>query len=232
MERFLSLGSELPAMPEEDEPAWLRQLLATEAPFIPATLLPEILVPQCHNLTGLWEAVEAARGAPLEHAPFWATAWPGGIALARWILDNRGRFRSKRVLDLGCGSGIAGIAAALAGARVVLNEVDPLALCVARVTARTNHVNVTLLLKDLQLRELEEFEIVLVADGFYERPRASRLVRMLELCAARGATVLAADASRHITDLPGSRTYEIEVPVSPDIEGCSTRLASVHLLEP
>lgn len=232
MERSPPLRSEPPVAPDKDEPDWLRQLLATEAPFTPATLVPEIMVPQCHNLTRVWEAAEAARGAELEHAPFWAAAWPGGIALARWILDNRAGFRSKRVLDLGCGSGIAGIAAALAGARVVLNEVDPLALCVARITARANHVNVNVLLEDLQLQELEEFEVVLVADGFYERVRAPRLVRMLEHCAARGTTVLAADASRHITELPGSRIYEVEVPVSPDIEGRSTRLASVHLLEP
>ena len=89
MERSPPLRSEPPAMPEKDEPDWLPQLLATEAPFIPATLVPEIMVPRCHNLTRVWEAAEAARGAELEHAPFWATAWPGGIALARWILDNR-----------------------------------------------------------------------------------------------------------------------------------------------
>jgi len=219
-------------MPEFNEPHWLQRLLAAEAPLVPVTLIPELVAPRCHNLTRIWEAAESALGGELEHAPFWATAWPGGIALARWILDNRPRLRGRSAVDLGCGSGIAGIAAACAGARVILNEIDPLALSVARLTARANHVSVGLVLKDLQGPELENFDVILVGDGFYERARAAGLVRMLERCAARGSTVLAADAGRHITDLPGSRIFDLEVPVSPDIEARSTRLASVHLLEP
>lgn len=219
-------------IPELHEPDWLKILLEAEAPLVPFSFVPELVVPRCRNLTGIWEATESALGKELEHAPFWATAWPGGIALARWILDNPSRFRSRCVLDLGCGSGIAGLAAAHAGARVILNEVDPLALCVAQITARANHVAVDFMLKDLQSPELEGFDIILVGDGFYERSRAAHLVRTLEQCVARGSTVVAADASRGIVDLPGPCVLQLEVPVSADIEGRSSRTASVHLLEP
>lgn len=232
MDVFLSRSQAAPSTPEPDEPGWLLQLLQAEAPFAPVPFIPEVLAPTCLNLTRLWEATEAALGKDLEHAPFWATPWPGGIALARWILDHPARFRSRSVVDLGCGSGVAGIAAARTGARVVLNEVDPLALSVARITARTNRVAADFLLRDIQGPELQRFDVVLVGDGFYERPRAARLVRMLERCAAYGGMVVAADAGRRIADLPGRRVFELEVPVSPDIEARSARLATVHLLEP
>ena len=190
------------------------------------------MAPRCHNLTRLWEATEAATGTELEHAPFWATPWPGGIALARWILDHPGRFTGQQVVDLGSGSGVSGIAAARIGARVVLNDVDTLALSVARITAHANRVGLDFLSRDLQRRELESYEIILVGDGFYERDRAARLIRTLEACVDRGSTVVAADAGRNIVDLPGRCVLQMEVRVSEDVEGQNTRLASVHLLEP
>jgi predicted nicotinamide N-methyase len=232
MDLFQSRSHGQPDMPEPEDPTWLTPLLDAEAPLVPLPFIPELIAPRCHDLTRIWEATESALQRELEYAPFWATAWPGGIALARWILDHRTRFRSRSAVDVGCGSGIAGIAAARAGARAVLNEIDPLALSVARITARANHVSPGFVLKDLQATELEGFDIILVGDGFYERPRAARLVRILEQCVAHGRTVVAADGGRHIIDLPGTRVLELEVPVSPDVEARSTRLATVHLLEP
>jgi predicted nicotinamide N-methyase len=210
----------------------LKQILNEHAPLLPVPCVPELVVPICKNLTQIWEATEAATSIELKHAPFWATPWPGGIALARWILDHPERFTGRCVLDLGSGSGVSGIAAARAGARVVLNDVDTLALFVAQIAARANRVSVDCLCVDLHHTELERYDVILVGDGFYERARSARLVRSLESCVKRGSTVVAADAGRNIVDLPGRRVLQIEVPVREDIEGRNTRLASVHLLEP
>ena len=68
------------------------------------------------DVVALWEAMEEARGGPAEEPPFWAAAWPGGQALARYVLDDPGVVAGRRVLDLGSGSGLVAVAAALAGA--------------------------------------------------------------------------------------------------------------------
>ena len=47
--------------------------------------------------------------------PYWCRLWPSAIALAQLILQQPELVRGKRVCDIGCGLGLAGIAAALAG---------------------------------------------------------------------------------------------------------------------
>lgn len=226
-EPYVTLGTSGPVVTD-----WLPELIKAHAPLTPVPCVPELVAPQCRGLTQLWEATERVMGAQLEHAPFWATPWPGGIALARWVFDHPGRFQGRNILDMGSGSGVSGLAAAQVGGRVVLNDVDPLALCVARWTARANGLRTNFLPGDLSDQELESHEIIFVGDGFYERDRAARLIRRLEACVNRGRTVITADAGRNIVDLPGKCVLQIEVPVSQDIEGQDTRIASVHLLEP
>src|SRR5579859_4047236 len=92
------------------------------APFVPGVrlYLAERLVP-------LWQATERRAGAALA-PPFWAFAWPGSLALARYLQGEPALVSGQRVLDFGSGGGLAAIAAAQLGAAYVLaTDLDPLA---------------------------------------------------------------------------------------------------------
>src|SRR4051794_7834805 len=92
----------------------------------PPVLVPGVEVPVADDVVALWEALEAERGGAPEEPPFWAAVWPGGLALARYVLDHADVVAGRAVLDLGSGSGLVAVAAALAGAaRVTASEVDP-----------------------------------------------------------------------------------------------------------
>lgn len=97
----------------------------TRARAVP--LVPEIQLYLADEFVPLWEATEWRAAAP-QPPPFWAFAWPGSIALARYLLDAPPIVENRRVLDFGSGSGLAAIACALRGAAEVLAvDVDPLA---------------------------------------------------------------------------------------------------------
>jgi predicted nicotinamide N-methyase len=89
----------------------------------------------------IWQKTEEELGRINVPPPFWAFAWAGGQALARYLLDNPALVRGKSVLDLGSGSGLTAIAPLLAGARSALAaDIDPLALAAAELNAAANRV--------------------------------------------------------------------------------------------
>jgi predicted nicotinamide N-methyase len=77
--------------------------------------------------------------------PYWSTVWAGGLALARYILENPDIVKDKQVVDYCSGSGIVGIAAALSGAtRVTCVDIDKIALSSVKLNARANKVDVAI----------------------------------------------------------------------------------------
>jgi predicted nicotinamide N-methyase len=99
-----------------------------------------------------------------EPPPFWAFCWGSGQALARFVLDHPQVVLGRRVVDLGCGSGIAGLAAALAGARDVLAvDLDPHALRAAQLNAAHNGLRI-----EASHEPPEEWDLMLAADVLYE----------------------------------------------------------------
>lgn len=131
----------------------------------------------------LYEIWERAGGLP-----FWAYPWAGGQALARHVLDHPETVRGRTVLDLATGSGLVAVAAALAGAAlVVANDVDPYALAAVRLNAAANGVAVRVLGGDL-LDGAPPQEVVLAGDVFYERPLALRVAPFLARAAGEVLT--------------------------------------------
>ena len=159
-------------------------------------LAPEMRLHLADEAVALWSKTEeelAATGLP---PPFWAFAWAGGQALARWTLDHRERVAGRRVLDFGSGSGIVAIAAALAGAaRVEASEIDPFALAAIALNAAENGVSVEALAEDV-IGADRGWEVVLAGDVAYERDMAARVFPWLEALARRGALVLIGDPRR------------------------------------
>ena len=209
----------------------LERLLDQYAPFEPVPLCPEISAFQGTSLVQVWEAAERIAGENLP-APFWAYPWAAGVGLARVVLDKRDEFVGKKVLDVGCGGGVAAIAAACADAlKVVANDVDPWALAVARIAARRQRLYLDFLLEDLteHPRHVTGFDIVLCSDLAYERRTAPKQRALLERAKLDGARVLVADAGRtyfHDDGLSLIAEYRLMVPK--DLEGVEERTARVY----
>lgn len=138
-----------------------------------------------------------AEADPAFGAPYWAHWWGGGLALARFLLDRPERVRGRSVLDLGTGSGLVAIAAAMAGAeRVEAWDVDPYAVLACRLNAADNGVVVDARLGDPLGGEPPDAAVVLVGDLFYESALAGRVTAFLERCVGAGAEVLVGDPWR------------------------------------
>src|ERR1044071_7481069 len=127
--------SRLPADPE----GFIRANTALEAP----AMVPEFKLWLASEYVPIWQATEAWLEEQNIDPPYWAFCWPGGQAIARYLLDNPERVRGKRVIDFAAGSGVSAMAAARAGAAaVVANDIDALSLVAARLNAVANSVNI------------------------------------------------------------------------------------------
>lgn len=184
-------------------------------------LCPELRLYQVDALTALWQVGERELGEAGVEVPFWAVAWPGGQALARFVLDAPQFVRGARVLDLGTGSGVAAIAAARAGAASVCGiDPDPMAVAAVRLNAALNAVQVQAMTRDpLRDDPPTDVNVLLAADLWYEQAMAQRVTPWLRRAAAAGLRVLGADPGRRY--LPRDGLLELEcydVPTSIDLE--------------
>ncbi len=157
---------------------------------------PEISLQLADEATALWEKTEEELGEIGLPPPFWAFAWAGGQALARFILDHPETVAGKSVLDFASGSGLVAIAAAKAGARRVEgSEIDVFAVEAIAINAVANGVKVVGRLVDIVDKD-DGWDVVLAGDVSYERDMAQRVTDWLERLAARGALVLLGDPGR------------------------------------
>jgi len=196
-----------------------------------ASLVPELELRLAIHVVPLWEHMESEfeeRGLP---PPYWAFAWAGGQALARYVLDRSELVRGRTVLDFAAGSGIAGIAAARAGALSVLcADIDPFAAAACMLNGSLNHVAINTTMDDLIGGDLVP-DVVLAGDIFYEAPLAARAQGWLKSLAGAGALVLVGDPGR--TYLPKSglaRLAEYEVATTRELEDSELRRTAVYRL--
>jgi predicted nicotinamide N-methyase len=199
----------------------------------PVPLVPEISLNVADEAVPLWQKTEEELGALGLSAPFWAFAWAGGQALARYVLDNPALVAGKRVLDFASGSGLVAIAAAKSGARAVeACEIDDFALAAIALNAEANRASVQAILADLVGRD-DGWDVVLAADICYEREMAARALDWLASLAARGAEVCIGDPGR--TYLPKERLERIakyDVPVTRELEDAEIKNTGVWRLLP
>lgn len=176
--------------------------------------VPEIRLHMADDATELWGKTEADLEASNLPPPFWAFAWAGGQALARYVLDHPDEVRGARVLDFAAGSGLVGIAAAMAGATSVeAADIDGFALSAIALNAAHNGTVVEARGGDLVGRD-DGWSVVLAADIFYERDTAGAVTSWLRALARRGARVLVGDPGRSYFDATAFEplaTYDVSV---------------------
>jgi predicted nicotinamide N-methyase len=195
---------------ETSRAAFIRSHTAVLAP----PLVPELRLHLAHEALPLWEKTEEELNDAGLPPPFWAFAWAGGQALARYLLDNPRIVAGKRVLDFASGSGLVAIAAARAGAaRAEASEIDDFALEAIRLNAAANDAAVEARAGDL-IGADEGWDVALAGDVFYERPLAERATAWFEALARRGAAVLVGDPGRTYfpkSGLIGLAAYSVPV---------------------
>lgn len=161
-----------------------------------APLTPELRFHLADPQSDVWRQDEEALIAQGLPSPFWAFAWGGGQALARLLLDQPELVADKRVLDFACGCGIAGIAAAKAGADLVTGtEIDAFAVQAACANAKLNDVPLQVMEADLVGAD-DGWDVVLAGDVFYETEAGAAITDWLESLHDRGALVLIGDPGR------------------------------------
>jgi predicted nicotinamide N-methyase len=159
--------------------------------------LPEISLHLADDLAPVWHATEEALGTAGAPIPFWAFAWAGGLALARYLREHPDEVRGRRVLDFATGSGLVAVAAAQAGAaHVAAADIDPFAEAAVGLNARSNGVHLAFVRRDLLDEPPPDVDVLLAADTWYEGPLAERVLPWLQAAAAGGTRVLLADPGR------------------------------------
>jgi len=199
-----------------DPEAFVRGNTAIASP----PLVPEIRLHLATEVTPIWQATEESLSRFGTPPPFWAFAWAGGQALARYILDHPETVAGKDVLDVASGSGMVAIAAAKAGARrVIASDIDPYAATAIILNAAMNNVEVAVETRDLLDRGPAGWGVVTAGDVCYEEPMASRMIALLRRIAARGRLALLGDPGRAYLPREGLvEQARYVVPVSRELE--------------
>ena len=199
-------------------------------------LVPEVELFLAAEVMALWGKTELLAGATELGAgeldpPYWAFAWPGGQALARYVIDNPNEMAGRTVLDFGAGSGLIAIAAAKAGAScVIAAETDLLALAAIDMNSQANGVFVEPIGIDI-IGSNARWNTILAGDMCYERPVADRLVPWLRQMVQAGVRVLLGDPGRNYFPSGGVRKIaSFTVPTSLDLEDRESRETSVYEL--
>jgi len=205
-----------------------QDFIRANAALIAPPLVPEIQLHLATEVLPLWRATEEELTKIGVPPPYWAFAWAGGQALARYILDNPEIVRGRQVLDIGSGSGLVAIAAMKAGASSVLAaDIDSFACAAIVLNAAANVCDIAVTVEDV-IGTPTSRDVILVGDLFYERPLAERLLAWLH---DLEADVLLGDPGRNYFPKTGVKkcaTYNVAV--TRDLEDRDIRETSVYRL--
>jgi len=193
---------------------------------------PELRLHLADEVTPIWRLTEEALSEIGLPPPFWAFAWAGGQALARYVLDRPELVAGKRVLDFASGSGIVGIAAARAGAGSVLcADIDGFCGDAAALNAAVNGVAVDVTDANLLEAAAPAVDVILAADICYEKPLAERVMAWLKAAQGAGATVLIGDPGRSYFPKTGlKKLAEYQVPTTRELEDQEVKKTAVWTL--
>jgi len=190
---------------------------------------PEIRLHLADEVTPIWRMTEEALSEIGLPPPFWAFAWAGGQAVARYVLDHPEVVAGKRVVDFATGSGLVAVAAMKAGAASVLgSDVDGFCGPAVALNAAANEVEVAFTDADLLDGPPPQADVILAGDICYEQPLAGRVLAWLAAAREGGATVLIGDPMRTYFPREGLvHLAEYQVPTTRELEDYEVKRTSV-----
>ena len=214
-------------------PANAPDFIATNTRLQAVPHAPEISLWLADEITPLWRLTEEELGEMGLPPPFWAFAWAGGQALARWLLDHPDQVAGKRVIDLATGSGLVAVAAMKAGAASVLAaDIDP--FCAAAVAANAQANGVEIAFTDANLLDAPPppVDLICAGDVFYEKPMAEAVLAWLKQAQANGARVIVGDPGRTYFPKSGlTLLAEYTVPTTRELEDQEVKRSRVWSLD-
>ena len=205
------------------------ELLNELCPFRPVTGCPEIQVRSSMAIFALWEAWEKEAGQECP-VPFWAVVWPAARVLARFLLNQPDLARGLEVIEIGCGGGVASIAAAKAGARkVTANDIDPIALAIARENGAHNRVSLQFDSENrIETGSIGQAQLLLCSEFFYLKLESLAFAGLLDRWKERSVTILIGDSGRAFVPKDYREVlWEESVDVDSDLEGKEKRLVRI-----
>ncbi len=194
---------------------------------------PEISLWLADEITPLWRLTEEELGAMGLPPPFWAFAWAGGQALARWLLDHPDQIAGKRVIDLATGSGLVAVAAMKAGAASVLAaDIDPFCAAAVAANARSNDVEIAFTDANLLDAPPPSVDLICAGDVFYEKPMAEAVLVWLKQAQVNGTRVIVGDPGRTYFPKSGlTLLAEYTVPTTRELEDQEVKRSRVWSLD-
>ncbi|TXL71544.1 methyltransferase [Vineibacter terrae] len=215
-----------------DPEAFIRAYTALERP----ALVPELALWLAAEYLPIWQATEDWLEKNNVDPPYWAFCWPGGQAVARYLLDNPAMVAGRTVIDFAAGGGVATIAAMKAGAaRGIGNDIDPMAVAAIGLNALANGVDVHTDASDWLAGPAASPEagVVIAGDVCYEREMTARTMAWLRGHAAAGRLVLLGDPGRNY--FQADRLQELaryQIPTSLQLENRGLRETTVWRVLP
>ncbi|WP_181174944.1 methyltransferase [Mesorhizobium sp. B2-8-9] len=231
MERGLPHGRAQPGAVTRLTPKSAKKFILDNTALMAPPHVPEVLLHLADEAHDLWLRTEeelAEIGLP---PPFWAFAWAGGQGLARYVLDNPGTVRGKRVLDFASGSGLVAIAAMKAGAsQVIAADIDPFCETAIALNLEANGVEAQFRGTDCVGTD-DGWDVVLAGDVFYDKAFAERVLPWFTSLKARGAEILVGDPGRAYLPRTGLEALAIyQVPVTRVLEDAEVKRTTVWRL--
>jgi predicted nicotinamide N-methyase len=212
-------------------PANLRAFVRRQTRLVALPDLARIRLHVGDDVTATWRRSGDLLGEADPGLPYWAFAWSGGLALARYLAEHPATLAGRRVLDVATGSGLCAIAAVRAGAAAVhAVDVDPLAGAAVAVNGRANGVRIGFTLGDATALEAADFDVVLAGDICYEERMAGALVAWLGSAARGGRRVLIGDPGRRYLPRGLAHLATYRVRASREVEEGESKDASVYAL--
>lgn len=214
-------------------PAALRSFVRRHTRLVP---LPDVHGVRLHladDVALVGRSAQVELGLVDADLPYWAFAWAGGLAVARYVIDHPGEVAGRRVVDVASGSGLCAIAALRAGAATVRAiDVDPLSAAAVAVNARANGVRVSFVRNDPLDDPPPPCDVLLAGDVCYQETMSRRMLDWLGRVASRGTRVLIGDPGRAYLPPGLERIAVYEVRTSLELERSVVTESTVYTFVP
>jgi predicted nicotinamide N-methyase len=212
-------------------PANLRAFVRRNTRLAPVPDLPGVRLHLAEDVTTVYRLAADELGQADPPLPFWAFAWAGGLAIARYLVQHPGEVAGRRVMDVASGSGLCAIVAMRCGAAsAIAVDVDPLSKAAVELNARANGVRVGFRRQDLLGAPPPACDVLLAGDVCYEETMARRMLDWLGLAARDGTRVLVGDPGRTYLPPGLERLATYRVRTTREIEDSEIKESGVFTL--